>query len=377
MSDSDDGGRRGAFRVGGVPVVLPWSSVLGVLLITWLFAPGFADPSIGEAATYLVAAVFALLVYASILLHELAHAWAARSFGYPVRRIELYALGGYTWYERKDPRPGRELVIALAGPAATFAVAAVCFGCWRVLVGVAPDATVVADVLRQLTWISLLVGVYNLLPGLPLDGGALVRSAVWKLTGSEAKGTVVGAYAGFAVAGVIFLLPFGLAALAGPPVTAPDTVAVVVASVFAAWLAVGANGALRRARLESRLPGITAGGLARRAVAVDRDTPLSEALRRAAAAGAGGLVVVDHDGRPAGLTHEAAVSAVPEQRRPWVPVSSVSRSLDPKAVVARSLAGEELLQALQDHPAPEYLVVDDSGRVYGVLALVDVEKALA
>jgi CBS-domain-containing membrane protein len=121
---------------------------------------------------------------------------------------------------------------------------------------------------------------------------------------------------------------------------------------------------------------LEAAALARRAMAVPRDLPLGVALDRMAAEGAGGLVVVDGDGRPVAIGNEAAIAAVPEQRRPWVTVGSVSRSLEPGATVSVGLAGEDLLIALSEHPAPEYLVVDDSGAIFGVLTAGDVNHAL-
>jgi CBS domain-containing protein len=92
--------------------------------------------------------------------------------------------------------------------------------------------------------------------------------------------------------------------------------------------------------------------------------------------GAGAIVVVDPDNKPVGLAEEAAVAAVPEARRPWVAVSNVSRALDPRAVLPVTLTGEPLLQALDAYVAREYLVVDESGLVYGVLTRTDVERAL-
>jgi CBS domain-containing protein len=86
---------------------------------------------------------------------------------------------------------------------------------------------------------------------------------------------------------------------------------------------------------------------------------------------------VDHDDQPVGIAQEAAVAATPEQRRPWVPVSSVSRSLDPAAVVRVDASGRDLLAAMQAHPSGEYLVLDDHDRVVGVLAAADVDRALS
>ncbi len=124
------------------------------------------------------------------------------------------------------------------------------------------------------------------------------------------------------------------------------------------------------------MPALSARSLARRAVFVPHDIPLSEALRRVAEAGAGGVVLTDAEGRPVAVSQEAAVSAVPVERRPWVPVSSVSAALDPRAALPADLSGEPLLVAMTAHPASEYVVVEADGTLVGVLATADVEAAL-
>jgi Zn-dependent protease len=236
-------------------VVTPWSSLLEGAARGVDLRAGVLRPQRSTGAALLVAAAFAVLVYVAILIHELAHAAAARHYGYPVHRIELHVLGSWTTYERARSSPGRELVIALAGPVATLAVAAVSLLAAVMLAPPIPGTSVVVVLLARLGEVSVLIGLYNLLPGLPLDGGALVKSAVWRLTGSEARGTIVGGWAGLAVAVFVLSLPFLFAARAG--VGAPDPTSVVIAAVFAAWLGAGAVGAVRRGRLEARRPSST------------------------------------------------------------------------------------------------------------------------
>jgi CBS domain-containing protein len=110
---------------------------------------------------------------------------------------------------------------------------------------------------------------------------------------------------------------------------------------------------------------------------VTADLPLAEALRRARDAGARGLVIVDSDGKPTGVVNEAAIVATPEERRPWISVGTVSRRLQPEHVISADLTGEALLVALQEAPAPEYLVLLPGGEVYGVLSTADVEAAVS
>lgn len=372
--DPDQPRRSGplSVTVAGIPVSVPWSGILGALLIAWLWSPQFDLPGVSTPVQYALAVAFAVLLYLSILVHEAAHALAARAFGYRVTRIVLWVLGGFTVYERDRTTPGREAVVAASGPLVTALIA---LGCWFGARATAGDPTSWAHLLLEaLAFGNGFMAFYNLLPGLPLDGGAVVKSLVWKATGSEETGTVVAGWCGRAVAVVVLLGPLALVAALGGE---PSLGLALTAAVFAALLWSGATAAIQRGRMEARLPALSALALARRAVPVERDLPLAEALRRMGAAGAGGLVVVEPDGRPSGIVQEAAVAATPDQRRPWVPVSSVARRLDPGAVVGHDVVGRDLLVALQAHPAGEYLVVDGDGRVVGVLAAADVDRALS
>lgn len=362
--------RRGGLRIGGIPVSVPWSGVIGVLLIAWLWLPQFRFVAGGRTEQLVLAGVFAVLLYLSILAHELAHAAAARSFGYPVRSIVLWVLGGFTVYERRDVSPGREAVIAAAGPATTLVLAAACWWASRVT---GTDGTV-GVLLWSLAWGNAFMGVYNLLPGLPLDGGAILKSAVWGLTGSEPRGGLVAAWSGRVVAVSLVAVPVVLIVAGGGQ---PSLSLLMTAGLFAVIMWTGASQALRRARLEARLPAVSAAALARPVLTVPAELPLAEALRRRDAAGAAGLLVVDPAGRAVALVHAAAVDATPVERRPWVPVSAVARTLDPATVLPVGLGGEDLLERLGAFPAGEYLVVDDRGTVTGILVAADVERALS
>jgi CBS domain containing-hemolysin-like protein len=181
----------------------------------------------------------------------------------------------------------------------------------------------------------------------------------------------VAARAGQVLAGLVLLAPFVLSG------GRPTIIGVVWSALVAMVLWNGASQALTVGRVRSRLPRLDLQRITRRAAPVTPDVPLAEALRQASAAGVQALVVVDSAGRPTGLVSDASVTATPEDRRPWVPVGQVSRSLDAGLVLPLNLTGEELLRRMRSVPASEYLVVDQDGNVYGVLATSDVDAALA
>ncbi len=115
--------------------------------------------------------------------------------------------------------------------------------------------------------------------------------------------------------------------------------------------------------------------LARRTLAVPEDLPLAEAVRRAREAQAGAIVTVTGSGRPVGVVNEAALMATPEDRRPWLAVSTVARGVDDGLSLPVGITGEELVRAITRRPASEYLLVEDDGSVYGVLTTADVDRA--
>ncbi|MFG3124676.1 site-2 protease family protein [Streptomyces sp. NPDC048208] len=364
-------------RPFGVPVYVAPSWFLVAALITWVFG-GQLDrvlPELG-ALRYLVSLFFAVAFYASVLVHELAHTIAALRFKLPVRRIQLQFFGGVSEIEKEAETPGREFVLAFVGPLLSLVLA----GLFYLALKPVQPGTVPGVLLAGLMVSNLIVAIFNLLPGLPLDGGRMLRAVVWKITGKPMTGTVAAAWVGRALAvSVLIGLPLlnQSGALGGDQdISGMDTVTdALLAAILAAIIWTGAGNSLRMARLREHLPDLRARTLTRRAVPVQTDTPLSEGLRRANAAGARALVVVDADGTPLSLVREAAIVGVPEHRRPWVAVSELAQDLTDGMRVSAELSGEELLDTLRATPATEYLVIENTGEIYGVLSAADVERA--
>ncbi|MGA5899801.1 site-2 protease family protein [Streptomyces venetus] len=372
---------RGGLLMGrpfGVPVYVAPSWFLVAALITWVFGGQLERvlPELG-AARYLVSLFFAVAFYASVLVHELAHTVAALRFKLPVRRIQLQFFGGVSEIEKEAETPGREFVLAFVGPLLSLVLAGIFYASMQIV----EPGTVPGVLLAGLMISNLIVAAFNLLPGLPLDGGRMLRAVVWKLTGKPMSGTIAAAWVGRALAvsvliGLPLLTQSGALGTDAVDNVGMDTVLdALLAAILAAIIWTGAGNSLRMARLREHLPELRARALTRRAVPVETHTPLSEALRRANAAGARALVVVDADGHPLSLVREAAIVGVPEHRRPWVAVSGLAQELTDGMRVSAELSGEELLDALRATPATEYLVVEETGEIYGVLSAADVERA--
>ncbi|MFD3525682.1 site-2 protease family protein [Streptomyces sp. NPDC058653] len=374
----DPGGGILMGRPFGVPVYVAPSWFLVAALITWVFG-GQLDrvlPELG-GVRYLVALFFAVAFYASVLVHELAHTIVALRYKLPVRRIQLQFFGGVSEIEKESETPGREFMLAFVGPLLSLFLA----GFFYLTLAAVEPGTVPGVLLAGLMISNLIVAAFNLLPGLPLDGGRMLRAVVWKITGKPMTGTVAAAWVGRALAvavliGLPLLTHTGTLGNSTQDIGGVETVTdALLAAILAAIIWTGAGNSLRMARLREHLPDLRARALTRRAVPVESATPLSEALRRANEAGARALVVVDGQGEPTALVREAAIVGVPTHRRPWVAVSGLAQDLTDGMKVPAELAGEALLDRLRASPATEYLVVEETGEIYGVLSTADVERA--
>jgi Zn-dependent protease/CBS domain-containing protein len=358
-------------QIGGVDVLVRSSWLLVAALIAVLLAPRVdqVQPGLG-GGKYVAGLAFAVLLYLSVLLHEMSHALMAKRYGLPVRSITLHFLGGVTEIEGEPDTPRREFGVSVVGPLTSVAVGLVFLALWFVtrpegLLGLAVEA---------LAGANLIVGVLNLVPGLPLDGGRVLRAVVWKATGSPYRGTVVAGWGGRVVALLVLSWPLLQPVLFDRP---PDIVDYVLAFVIATFLWGGASAAIVQARVRRKLPALQARTLARRVIAVPHDLPLSEAVRRAQEQQAGSLVVMDQHGRPSGIVNEAAVLATPEDRRPWISVEAVARTIEAGLMLPAETGGESMIRAMQRTPATEYLLVEPDGSVFGVLVADDVDRAFA
>ncbi|MEJ1114916.1 site-2 protease family protein [Paenarthrobacter sp. CCNWLY172] len=347
-------------RIAGIPVFLAysWFVIAGFTVIVYGPALLVRMPDLGIGA-YFVALGYALLLAVSVLVHELAHALSAKVFNWPTEKIVLNLWGGHTQFENFTASPGRSVVVALAGPASNFVLAA---GMWAVLsTGVLSG---VSDILANiLMWANLLIGLFNVLPGLPLDGGRLVESAVWKATGSQDKGTIAAGWSGRIIVAALVIWFIGLPLLSGSPL---DINLILITVLVCGFLWMGASSSIHHAKLRSRLYLVSAAGLAERAVGVPNSATVADVLD-ISPSGSPAVVICGPDGKPQGVVDFGAAAAVPPQSTATTPVTAVAHALGAGAYVPEWSKGQELIQYLARLEGGEYAVVDHNGIVTGLL----------
>ncbi|MDG4797430.1 site-2 protease family protein [Micromonospora sp. WMMD1082] len=371
-------GRRSGVQVGrvfGVPLYLNASILLLAVLITVLYGELAGQRlQLSPLGGYLVGAGFVVSLLGSVLAHELGHALTARHFGIGVRGITLELLGGYTEMDRDAPSPRVDLLVSLAGPAVSAVLGVAAVAATLAL----PDRTVADQLAFLLAASNVIVALFNILPGLPLDGGRALRAVIWALTRDRHRATEVAGQAGRVLAVGTALLVAALYAIDVLSLLALPLMALVTLTLWH-----GAGQSIRMSRISRRLPLVDLAQLARPVHTVPTGTPLAEAQRRAAEThhpGAGperpvALLVTDSAGRPVAVVDPAAAAAVPEARRPWLAVDAVARSIADLPNVSVDTDGERVLETVQAHPGAQYLVTAGED-VVGILHIADLAQLL-
>ena len=361
----------GTLRVGslvGVPIRLSITTVVLVVVLAVALVPQIEQvrPGLGGTA-YVVGAAIGVTVYLAVLLHELAHAVAARRYGHRVDSITLSLIGGRTAVQGEAASPREELVTAIVGPLATLVV-----GGLALALRMSVETSLLSVALEVIVLANLVLGLLDLVPAPPMDGGRLVKAAGWRLTGSPRRGAVLAARCGQGVAVLVLVLTVLVVVVQDDPRTSDTVLGVAIALLL--WTM--ATSELTAAHLRLEVGSVVLRDLVRRTLTVPPDLPLAEALRRSREAEAPGIVTTDSSGRLLGVVSDTALAAVPAERQPWVPVSDVARAIGAEHRLPADVSGDELLGAINLSPVAEYVLLDDAGALVGVLSLSDLDRVV-
>lgn len=359
-------------RIRGIEIAIHWSWLIIFVLFTWSLAVFFFPPLYPgwSAITYwIVGAISTVLLFISVLLHELSHSLVAESQGIPVSSITLFVFGGVSNIQREPTTARNEFLMAVAGPVSSIVIGVVSYGLLLALAGVAPP--VVLAVLFAMAIYNVILGVFNLIPGFPLDGGRVFRSIIWAITGSFREATNVATIVGQVFA-YIFIFGGLFLAITGSFLSG-------IWLVFIGWfLNNAASSSRQQAELESLLRGVKVGTvMSTNPPAVPTHTSLVDFVEHFVLARniRAVPVVSESDRSILGLVTLQEVREVP--REAWS-----STAVDQVMVPARNLTvatpDEPLIDALRDLSTEDLnqLPVVDHGRLVGLLTRSDVIRYL-
>jgi Zn-dependent protease len=355
-------------RIAGIRIGINWSWLIVFALIVWSLAagvfpsqnPGFSD---GEYIAMAVAA--ALLFFTSLLLHELGHALQARREGVEIEGINLWLFGGVAQFKGRFPSAGAEFRIAIAGPLVTLVI-----GVLFVVAAAAGGLPSAVDgVVAWVGYTNVILLLFNLLPALPLDGGRVLRSALWQARGDLSWATAVASGVG---RGFGFLL-----------IWAGIVMFIFQGSFSGAWLAFIGWFLLQAATAEARYVATqqALGGLrvrdlmVREPVTVDADLSLGQFMDDVAWSRRYTTYPVLENGRPLGLLAFRSVAAVPRDQWDTRRVRDAMISRDDVPLLTEDERAIDALAELSTSDVNRGLVVDD-GRLAGLLSITDLARAL-
>lgn len=367
-------------RVG---VDASWFLIL-FLLIFVLSGPFRATLHSSDALAYTTTVVSVLLLFASLIVHELGHALVARRLGIGVRRIDLFLFGGLTQMSRDAESPGEDFKIAVAGPLATLGVILLCLGIDVALVGthrlyhavlLESDITI-TPVLLCLSWLvpmNVLLLLFNIVPAFPLDGGRMARSLVWKVTGEKGRGTRAAAKLGQGFA--IILAGIGVWGL-----LALGSLSWLWLIALAYLLYQSARAAIVQSDFSQRIEGVRVADIMdHQPVAIPEQTAIAQALDEYFLRyGWDWFPVISDRGRFLGVVHRERVQASADRGENWLTVASV---LDPGEASGLRVGADqpiaELLSSESLGRLGALMAVDRDGVLQGVVTVEQVRRALA
>lgn len=355
--------------IAGIRIGAHWSVVITIAVFAWVLRVELAGRG---AAGFLwaVATIGALTLFTSLIAHELAHSIVARRNGVGVHRIVLWLLGGMSELT-DEPRDARaDLRIALAGPLTSIGIGIVAFAAAVLTATVSP----VGALTVALVWLAVMntiVGVFNLLPGAPLDGGRVLRAILWRRTGDRLRAETTAARSGHFMGTALIVLGVIDVIVARQPTG-------LWLMLLGWFLHFAANSELATAGLRHRLGAIRIREImSAPAMVVPRTWTIGQLLGSAAPDSEHRVFpVVDEDRRPVGVLAWSDLARVPASARATTALAPLARPLPPAAIVgADDLVGDAATRVVLRPALDAIAVVDAENRVIGIVTATDLATA--
>ncbi|BAY40840.1 peptidase M50 [Nostoc sp. NIES-2111] len=350
----------------GIPLFLDplWFVILGLATLNF----GVAYQEWGSVTAWSAGLIMALLLFGSVLLHELGHSLAARSQGIKVNSITLFLFGGIAAIEEESKTPGKAFQVAIAGPLVSIGL----FLLLRIASSVIPDTSPVSMMVDDLARINLVVALFNLIPGLPLDGGQVLKAALWKITGDRFQAVHWAAKAGQILGYSAIALGFAVDFFTRELVTG-------LWIALLGWFAVrNANTYDRVTTLQETLLKVTAAdAMTRDFRVIDADQTLRSFADTYLLAATPEIYFAASDGRYRGMVAIEDLRLV--ERSVWETqtLHSIAHPLTEIPSVTESTAIAEVIKKLENEQLPRITVLTPAGAVAGIIDRGDIVKALA
>ena len=356
------------FSIRGIEVGVHYSWLIIFGLVTWsLSAYAFpaAIPGMSTIEYWALGAITAILLFASVLIHELAHSFVALARGLEAKSITLFIFGGVSNLSGQAKEASTEFLVAIVGPLTSFVLAGIMFALASVVTG--PQAELV---LSYLFLINLTLGIFNLIPGFPLDGGRVLRAILWTATGNVRRATEWAANVGKLVAYVMFGYAVYL-------ILIEDSVFNGLWTAAIAWfLHNAASTSVQQIVFEERLRRVRAGDIVRPDdTMVPPDMSVAELVDRYILPAARRAVPVAHDGQLVGIVTISDIANVPPEQRGQVTVGELMGGKERLHTVRADSRVLDAFELLAEHDL-EQLPVMDGDRFVGLLTRADVARQL-
>ena len=363
------GGTMRVLTIRGIPinVHVSWLVIYG--LITWTLATGYfprALPDLPAAAHWANGLLAAFLLFVSVLLHELSHSFVAMAHGLSVRGITLHVFGGVSHLEDEAPSPRAEFLIAVVGPVTSFAIATVL---WAISATGLVQPVWAQAVVTYLVLVNVAVGIFNLVPGFPLDGGRLLRAALWKWKGTLGQATYIASRVGVGFA--FALMALGVWQILGGAV--PGGFWFIIIGMFLRGAADASYSQMALREALARLP--VRDIMTREVITVRPDATVGELADAFWSHHVTSFPVVD-GGTVRGIASLQQVHEVPPEQRTQRRVSELMRLLTDELVVGPDDSVFDALGKATRNQLGRLAVLKDS-RLVGYLSLKDITHVLA
>lgn len=360
-------------RALGIPIRVHASWFLIFLLVTWTLATGYLPeelPGLSPTRYWAMGAVAALLLFLSVLLHELGHSYVALRYCIPIERITLFIFGGVAHMRKEAPTPRAEFLIAVAGPIVSFVLGMACFGLTALAESIQSPTDIQGVVMlgALLGMVNLQLGLFNLIPGFPLDGGRVLRAGLWAWGKDFYRATKQAAVVGLGFGLLLGVL--GLAVLVGALMGKLDSsmasngswVVFIGMFLFAAALASRRQAAFRQTLAMVRVRDL----MVRTVASIPAQCSLDEAVTQYFQPyGYGSFPVVD-GGQLAGLITVAEIQTVPSAMWAWRQVGQVMRPLSPSLIVGPDVSVIQAMECMAQDGWDQLVVMQD-GQIVGLV----------